>query len=146
MAVLNHHIVPARDKDATAWFFADVLGLDTPTRLGDFVVVRVSPDTTLDFVVVYNEIEQRHYAFLVTEVEFDEVFERVRARDLEYWADLFRKQPFEINEWDDGRGAYFDDPNGHLLEILTRPCGSGGTAAKHPHPLVAPEIERTPDY
>jgi catechol 2,3-dioxygenase-like lactoylglutathione lyase family enzyme len=142
MVVLNHHIVAAGDKDATAWFFADVLGLAPPIRLGEFAVLRVSDDTTLDFVDARGDIHQLHYAFLVTEVEFDQVFGRIRARDLPYWADPFRKRSNEINEWDDGRGVYFDDPNGHLLEIITRPYGSGGTTAKHPHPLIAAEIER----
>ena len=145
MAVLNHHIVAAHDKEQTAWFFADVLGLDAPIRLGEFAVLRVSDDTTLDFIDVQREIGQLHYAFLVTETEFDEIFGRIRARELPYWADPFRKQPSEINEWDDGRGVYFDDPNGHLLEIITRPYGSAGTTAKRPHPLVAAEIERRPE-
>jgi hypothetical protein len=76
----------------------------------------------------------------VTETEFDEIFGRVRERGLAYWADPFRHEAGEINDWDDGRGVYFDDPNGHLLEIITRPYGAGGTTAKHPHPLVAPVI------
>lgn len=74
--------------------------------------------------------------FLVSEAEFDEIFGRIRARNLSYWADPFRKQPDAINRWDDGRGVYFDDPNGHLLEILTRPYGSGGLDAEHPNPLL----------
>jgi hypothetical protein len=142
MAVLNHHIVHTHDEEATALFFAEMLGLEPPTRLGEFAVVRVSPDTTLDFVEVDDEIHQLHYAFLVTETEFDEIFGRIRSRHLDYWADPFRKERGEINEWDDGRGVYFDDPNGHLLEIITRPYGSRGTSAEHPHPLVAPRVTR----
>jgi catechol 2,3-dioxygenase-like lactoylglutathione lyase family enzyme len=140
--VLNHHIVTTRQRDETALFFAEVLGLDAPVQLGEFAVLRVSADTTLDFLETDREIHQQHYAFLVTEVEFDEIFSRIEKRCLGYWADPFRQRPFEINDWDDGRGVYFDDPNGHLLEILTRPYGSGGTTARHPHPLVAPTIER----
>jgi catechol 2,3-dioxygenase-like lactoylglutathione lyase family enzyme len=142
VAVLNHHIVAARQRDETALFFSEVLGLETPVQLGEFAAVRVSPDTTLDFLESTGEIHRQHYAFLVSEAEFDEIFARIRARDLDYWADPFRKQPSEINDWDDGRGVYFDDPNGHLLEILTRPYGSGGTGVRRPHPLIAPTIER----
>jgi catechol 2,3-dioxygenase-like lactoylglutathione lyase family enzyme len=142
MPVLNHHIVATRDKDTTALFFAEVLGFEPPVRLGPFAVLRVSADTTLDFVETDGEIPQLHYAFLVTESEFDEIFERIRSRGLKYWSDPFRHEPDAINAWDDGRGVYFDDPNGHLLEIITRPYGSGGTAAKRPHPLVAPRIDR----
>jgi hypothetical protein len=140
VAVLNHHIVGAHDEDATALFFADVLGLDPPMKLGHFAVVKVSADTTLDFARG-DDIHPQHYAFLVTESEFDEIFGRVRALGRTYWADPFHGHPGEINTWDDGRGVYFDDPNGHLLEILTRPYGSGGTAAEHPHPLVMSVIE-----
>jgi catechol 2,3-dioxygenase-like lactoylglutathione lyase family enzyme len=142
VAVLNHHIVAARHRDETALFFSEVLGLDNPVQLGEFAAVQVSPDTTLDFLETNGEIHQQHYAFLVSETEFDEVFARIKERDLDYWADPFRKQPTEINDWDDGRGVYFEDPNGHLLEILTRPYGSGGTGVRHPHPLIAPTIER----
>jgi hypothetical protein len=140
--VLNHHIVAASSRDETALFFTEVLGLASPVQLGEFAVVRVSADTTLDFVRSDGEIHQQHYAFLVTELEFDEIFARIQERDLGYYADPFRKQPGEINGWDDGRGVYFDDPNGHLLEIITRPYGSGGTRARCPHPLVTPTVER----
>jgi catechol 2,3-dioxygenase-like lactoylglutathione lyase family enzyme len=140
--VLNHHIVAARNKETTASFFAEMLGFDEPVRRGEFAVVRVSHDTTLDFVDVGAdaEIPQLHYAFLVTEREFDEIFGRIQRRGLSYWSDPFRKQPDELNNWDDGRGVYFDDPNGHLLEILTRPYGSGGTMARNPNPLILPVI------
>lgn len=140
MPVLNHHIVATRDKEATARFFSEVLGLDDPFRLGKFAVLRVSPDTTLDFVDTDGDFDRLHYAFLVTESEFDEIFARIKDRRLPYWSDPMHNHPDEINTWDDGRGVYFDDPNGHRLEIITRPYGSGGTEAKHPHPLVAPTI------
>ena len=83
------------------------------------------------------EITSQHYAFLVDEVEFDKIFERIRERRLTYWADPGRRERDQINTWDGGRGVYFDDPNGHLLEIITRPYGSGGTTASRPHPLFA---------
>jgi catechol 2,3-dioxygenase-like lactoylglutathione lyase family enzyme len=141
MPVLNHHIVSAHDAEDTARFFVDVLGLDPAVRLGEFAVLKVSGDTTLDFIAAGTDFATQHYAFLVTEHEFDEIFERIRQRGLEYWSDPMHDDPGRVNEWDDGRGVYFDDPNGHRLEIITRPYGSGGTEARHPHPLVAPTIE-----
>ena len=80
-------------------------------------------------------------AFLVDEAEFDEIFGRIEERGLTYWADPSRREAGKINHWDDGRGVYFDDPNGHLLEIITRPYGSAGTEAHRPHPLIASKIE-----
>jgi catechol 2,3-dioxygenase-like lactoylglutathione lyase family enzyme len=137
---LNHTIVAARDAKASAIFLSEILGLSAPVGLGHFVAVRVG-ETSLDFSKTDDEIHPQHYAFLVSEAEFDHIFGRVRERGLAYWADPFRRRPNEINTWDDGRGVYFDDPNGHLLEILTRPYGSGGTAASKPHPLIAPTID-----
>jgi hypothetical protein len=89
------------------------------------------------------EIVSQHYAFLVTEAEFDEIFARIRERRLPYWADPGRTQRDQINEWDGGRGIYFEDPNGHVLEAITRPYGSGGTTATRPHPLLASSHGRT---
>ena len=141
MAVrLNHTIVVARDKAESATFLAQMLGLAPPTLLGHFAVVQVG-DTSLDFADSSDEIAQRHFAFLVTEAEFDEIFARIRERKLPYWADPFRRERDRINGWDDGRGLYFDDPSGHLLEIITRPYGSGGTTAAQPHPLIAPKVD-----
>lgn len=145
MPVLNHHIVATYDKEATARFFSEVLGLGPAVRLGKFAAMQVSGDTTLDFVdAADDDFDRLHYAFLVTETEFDEIFARVRQRRLRYWADPMKTQPDEINTFDDGRGVYFDDPNGHNLEIITRPYGSGGTEARNPHPLVAPTIDGAP--
>lgn len=147
MAVrLNHTIVAARDKNTAALFLTEILGLPPPSLLGPFAVVRVSEDTSLDYMDVkeyrgaQGEIVAQHYAFLVSESEFDEIFARIRERRLAYWADPYRHERDQINTWDDGRGLYFEDPNGHLLEILTRPYGSGGTAASRPHPLIAPTL------
>jgi catechol 2,3-dioxygenase-like lactoylglutathione lyase family enzyme len=134
---LNHTIVAARDKMVAARFVAEILGLPTPTPVGPFAVVQVG-DTSLDFVDSDGEIASQHYAFLANEDEFDRIFERIRARGLTYWADPFRREPGRINEWDGGRGVYFDDPNGHLLEVITRPYGSGGTTSPKVHPLFAP--------
>jgi catechol 2,3-dioxygenase-like lactoylglutathione lyase family enzyme len=119
---LNHTIVAARDKRESAAFLADILGLRPPTTYGPFAVVELDNDVSLDFIDD-PEIHQRHYAFLVSEQEFDEIFGRIRARGLPYWADPFERQPGEINTNDGGRGVYWSDPNGHKLEILTVPYG-----------------------
>lgn len=127
MAVkLNHTIVHARDKRASATFLAEMLGLPAPVPFGPFLGVQTHNEVTLDFLETDEEFIVEHYAFLISEAEFDQIFERIRARRLPYWADPGRKQPNEINTRDGGRGVYFEDPSGHLLEILTRPYGSGG--------------------
>ncbi len=69
--------------------------------------------------------QRQHYAFLVSEEDFDEAFRRIGEQKLSYWADPGLRRPGEINRNDGGRGAYFEDPDGHLLEIITRPYGSG---------------------
>jgi catechol 2,3-dioxygenase-like lactoylglutathione lyase family enzyme len=136
MAVqLNHTIVMSRDKRASAGFLAWVLGLPEPVPFGPFLVVQAANGVSLDFVEAsgpgqaagagLEKITPQHYAFLVSESEFDEIFGRIRERGLPYWADPAHKQPGEINTRDGGRGVYFDDPSGHNLEILTRPYGSG---------------------
>lgn len=126
MAVqLNHTIVSAHDSEASAAFLADILGLPRPTRFGPFVVVAVANGVNLDFLDVDGEVVPQHYAFLITEPEFDQIFGRIRDRGLHYWADPGRSRPGKINHGDGGRGVYFEDPNGHFLEILTRPYGSG---------------------
>ena len=123
MAVqLNHTIVAARDRYASAEFLTDVLGLGPPTTYGPFAVVELANGVSLDFMDD-PEVVARHYAFLVSEEEFDEIFGRIRARGLDFWADPFDRQAGEINTNDGGRGVYWYDPNGHKLEIITRPYG-----------------------
>lgn len=136
MAVtLNHTIVHAHDSEATGRFLTELLGLPDPKQLAHFTVIQVGA-TSLDLIQTDEPISSRHFAFLVSEEEFDEIFARIKNREMPYWADPFRKGPSHINRWDDGRGLYFDDPNGHLLEIITRPYGSGGLGAEHPNPLL----------
>jgi catechol 2,3-dioxygenase-like lactoylglutathione lyase family enzyme len=86
--------------------------------------VQVDNEVTLDFYETSGKIASQHYAFLISEAEFDQIFGRIRAQQLPYWADPGQQQLNEINTRDGGRGVYFEDPNGHLLEILTRPYGS----------------------
>ncbi|MGY1604499.1 VOC family protein [Geodermatophilus sp. SYSU D00815] len=119
---LNHTIVAARDKQEAAAFLADVLGLPPPTSYGPFAVVTLHNDVSLDFADA-DDVHPRHYAFLVSEAEFDEIFGRIRARGLDFWADPFERHPGRINTNDGGRGVYWKDPNGHVLEIITRPYG-----------------------
>jgi catechol 2,3-dioxygenase-like lactoylglutathione lyase family enzyme len=117
---LDHTIVPARDKHRSAEFLASVLGLEAGAPVGPFVAVRVG-ETTLDYTdSTAAEIESRHYAFRVSEPEFDEIFGRIRAAGLAYHANPH--EPFgygEINTQRGGRAVYFPDPDGHVLEILT---------------------------
>jgi catechol 2,3-dioxygenase-like lactoylglutathione lyase family enzyme len=122
----NHTIVSARDSKKSATFLAEILDLPGPTRWGPFEVVRTDNEANIDFMKVDGEIATQHYAFLVSEPEFDAIFGRVRARGLAYWADPAQSRQGEINHHDGGRGVYFKDPDGHLIEIITRPYGSGG--------------------
>jgi len=127
MAVrLDHTIVSARDSEKTAAFLVEILGLPAPTRFGPFHVVEAANGVSLDVMDADGEITPQHYAFLVDETEFDAIFDRIRQRSLSHWADPAQSKPGRINRRDGGRGVYFEDPNGHLLEILTRPYGSGG--------------------
>jgi catechol 2,3-dioxygenase-like lactoylglutathione lyase family enzyme len=122
---LNHTIVAARDSAASAAFLTDMLGLGEPVPFGPFVTVATDNDVTLDYMDTDGEIVSQHYAFLVSEEEFDQIFTRIEERELPFWADPGRRRPGEINHNDGGRGVYFPDPDGHLLEIITRPYGSG---------------------
>jgi catechol 2,3-dioxygenase-like lactoylglutathione lyase family enzyme len=123
---LNHTIVWCRDKTVSAPFLAEILGLPAPKAWGPFLMVDVSNDVSLDYHEIDGDISSQHYAFLISEAEFDEIFGRIEERGLEHWADPGMSTPGQINRNDGGRGVYFKDPDGHLLEILTRPYGSGG--------------------
>jgi catechol 2,3-dioxygenase-like lactoylglutathione lyase family enzyme len=125
MAVeLNHTIVASRDRWAGARFLTDVLGLPEPTEFGPFAVVTMANGVSLDYMAAA-EVVPQHYAFLVSDDEFAAVAGRLRERGLPTWADPGHRQP-GVNHNDGGRGLYFDSPEGHNLEILTRPYGSGG--------------------
>jgi catechol 2,3-dioxygenase-like lactoylglutathione lyase family enzyme len=120
---LNHTIVHARDKQETARHLAEILGLPEPAAYGPFLVVQVSNEVSLDVADDHGEPHSPHYAFLVSELEFDQIHGRIRERGLQWWADPSHSQPGEINHKDGGRGLYWNDPNGHSLEILTVPYG-----------------------
>jgi catechol 2,3-dioxygenase-like lactoylglutathione lyase family enzyme len=122
---LNHTIVWCRDKRRSATFMTEVLGLPTPQPFGPFLVVDLQNGVSLDFHEAEEPIVGQHYAFLISEEEFDQIFGRITEREVDYWADPGLHQPGQINRADGGRGVYFHDPAGHLLEIITRPYGSG---------------------
>jgi len=123
---LNHTIVACRDQRRYATFLTEILGLPPATRFGHFLVVQADNGVSLDFSETSEEIKAQHYAFLVGEEEFDASFGRIKERAVAYWADPGQTRREEINTRDGGRGLYFEDPDGHVLEILTRPYGSGG--------------------
>jgi catechol 2,3-dioxygenase-like lactoylglutathione lyase family enzyme len=123
---LNHTIVWSRDQHRSAQFFVDVFGRPAPVRFGPFLVVEVDNGVSLDYHDTDGDVTPQHYAFLVSEEDFDAIFGRVVERGLDYWAEPGRTRPGQINHHDGGRGVYFPDPDGHMLEIITRPYGSGG--------------------
>jgi len=120
---LNHTIVHARDSLASATFLAEVLGKDPPKRFGPFHTVKLDNGITLDYISTEEPFLIAHYAFLVSEQEFDQIFARIQARGLDYWADPRHAVKGQINRNDGGRGVYWNDPDGHYLEIITRPYG-----------------------
>jgi catechol 2,3-dioxygenase-like lactoylglutathione lyase family enzyme len=129
MTTLNHTIVWCRDKKVSAAYLTDILGLEEAKPWGPFLVVEMGNQVSLDFHDYYEpdgDISPQHYAFLVSEVDFDEILGRIRAAGQHYWADPGLDRAGEINHNDGGRGVYFQDPDRHLLEIITRPYGSAG--------------------
>ena len=123
---LNHTIVRSRDKRESATFLSEMLGVAAPVPFGPFLVVEVDNGVSLDFIDTGPDFEMQpqHYAFLVSEDEFDAIFGRIQERGLEYFADPHRQEPGEINHHFGGRGVYWADPSGNWLEIITRPYGS----------------------
>ena len=115
---LNHTIVPARDKRAAAQFFARIFDLHVDPKDGHFAPVRINDTLTIDFDN-WDSFERHHYAFKVSEAEFNGIFDRVRAAGLAYGSGPRSAENMEINNRHGGRGFYFRDPNGHLLEVLT---------------------------
>ncbi len=125
---LNHTIVWCRDKQKSSAFLTGLLGLGAPVPFGPMLVVALDNQISLDFYESEDRIAQQHYAFLVSDDVFDQVFARIEQRGIRYWADPGKQRPMELYAHNGGRGLYFDDPDGHLLEILTRPYDLGSYA------------------
>ncbi|MEU9554909.1 VOC family protein [Streptomyces fumanus] len=121
---LNHTIVHSRDNRESAEFFTGLLGLEITAEWGPFIAVELNNGVTLDFATVpADSITPQHYAFLVSEEEFDAAYEQISRRGIEHYADPHRKHPGAINHNDGGRGVYFMDPSGHAMELITVPYG-----------------------
>ncbi|TJZ80263.1 VOC family protein [Rhodococcus oryzae] len=122
----NHTIVAAKDKQLSAYFFTTLFGLPDPVPAGFFLAVQLDNGVTLDFAEPppHLDVTPQHYAFLVSEDDFDSIYGRILERKMKHWADP-RQSATGINTNDGGRGTYFLDPAGHFLEIITRPYGSG---------------------
>lgn len=120
---LNHVIVYCSDRSRSSNFLTDILGRPAAERYGPFHVVHLDNDISLDYFQTDEDISPQHYAFLITEDEFDAAFERIKATGRKFWADPGQTREGRINRNDGGRGVYFEDPDGHLLEILTVPYG-----------------------
>ena len=124
---LNHTIVHSKDKRAAADFFVELFGLPKPKAFYGFLDVDLSNGVTLAFLDAGDmEVQMQHYAFLVGDAEFDAIFGRIQKRKLKYWADPGQREEGKINHHFGGRGVYFQDPSGHLLEIITKPYGKEG--------------------
>lgn len=122
----NHTIVGCHDNRESAEFWADILGLEVGTPWGPFIPVSLTGGVTFDFANVppdLGEIQPQHYAFLISEAEFDTAYAKIQRYRVDHWADPRQQHPGEINHNDGGRGVYFLDPSGHYLEVITVPYG-----------------------
>ncbi len=124
MPELNHTIVWCSDKTRSSAFLCDVLGLPPAKPFAHFLVVELGKGVSMDFMEKGGKVAMQHYAFLVSDAEFDHGFSLIRGRGLAYWADPAREKPGEINTHWGGRGVYFEDPDGHFLELITKPYGA----------------------
>ncbi|HEY3068259.1 MAG TPA: VOC family protein [Methylomirabilota bacterium] len=118
---LDHTIVPAKDKQASAEFFAEIMGLTVTPGGGHFAPVQINDSLTFDFADADDVGPAQHYAFHVSDAEFDAIFARITGRGLPYGSGPFSHTDGRINHRRGGRGFYFEDPNGHLLEVMTVP-------------------------
>lgn len=115
---LNHTIVPAHDKEASAKWLAEILGAKYEGTHFHFAIVRINAQLTLDYDHA-DRFEHHHYAFKVGEGDFDGIFERVKAKHVVYGSGPTSPEDMQINHRRGGRGFYFRDPNGHMMEVLT---------------------------
>ncbi|AZD01529.1 MULTISPECIES: VOC family protein [Pseudomonas] len=117
---LNHTIVWCRDKQRSTDFLVQVLGLPPPVPFGPMLVVQLDNGVSLDYYDNDPPIASQHYAFLVAADDFEPILQRIRQRGLAFWADPGKQRPNEINRHEGGRRVYFDDPDGHLLEVFSQ--------------------------
>jgi len=117
--ILDHTIVPSRDKETAARNIADLFGVPYEGLQGHFAPVKVNEQLSLDFDNA-EEFQRHHYAFKVTDEEFDQIFDRVKAAGIAYGSGPGRQDDMEINHRREGRGFYFRDADGHSWELLTR--------------------------
>lgn len=127
----NHTIVHAVDREESARFFSEMFGLLAPYEFGPFLVCELAHGASFDFIANPDPFPAQHYAFLVTDAEFDEIYARIAERGLEHWADPARTEPGRINHHFGGRGVYWCDPGGHFLEAITVPYGGWKPGQAH---------------
>jgi len=118
---LNHTIVPARDKEAAARFFSEIFGLRFESSGGHFVPVRVNDTLTLDFADAKGTIASQHYAFHVSDAEFDAALQRVKDAGLAFGRGPWSLEDGQLNNRNGGRGFYYKDHDGHVIELMTVP-------------------------
>ena len=121
----NHTIVHSADRAVEARFFTEMFGLPPAVEMGHFLVAHIADQASIDFMAANGDVAGQHYAFLVSESDFDGIHGRIVDRGIQHWADPTAHRPGEINDHDGGRGVYFQSPSGHYLEIITRPYGGG---------------------
>jgi catechol 2,3-dioxygenase-like lactoylglutathione lyase family enzyme len=126
--ILDHTIVPAKDKLASARFFAEIFGLTVKPGDGYFAQAQVNDNLTFDFADE-PEPQSHHYAFHISEPEFEAIYGRVKAKGIPYGSGPYNHTDGQIYTRRGGRGFYFEDPNGHLLEVMTVP-----ETESHAHP------------
>ncbi|GGY61033.1 VOC family protein [Streptomyces omiyaensis] len=116
---LDHTVVHSTDRSASAHFLAGILGLEVGAPFGPFLPVDLANGVTLDFLQTSGPVREQHYAFLVRDEDFDAMIGRLEAAGVTYYADPNHRHPHEVNDLFGGRGAYFADPDGHNMEIMT---------------------------
>ena len=116
---LDHTIVPAHDKEASARFFARIFGLEYRGTWGPFAPVKVNETLSMDFDDRRPQFDPLHYAFIASDDEFDTVLGRVKQEGLPFGSGPGSLEDGQINHLYGGRGFYFRDPNGHVLEVIT---------------------------
>ena len=116
---LNHTIIPSADKVIASSFYTRIFAFECLGRVSDFYAVRVNDTLTLDFKDS-NEFTINHYAFKVDDENFDKIYAKIKEEEIIYGSDPYDLENMQLNRWHGGRGFYFRDPNGHILEILTQ--------------------------